>query len=74
MESEETNPPVKKSSRNLDHLTEVIGRFGRYQTVLSVTLSLTGGCGIPNLGVQNCLYLLRHKNEFTKITFFVYLL
>ena len=50
MESEETNPPVKKSSRNLDHLTEVIGRFGRYQTVLSVTLSLTGGCGIPNLG------------------------
>ena len=50
MESEEANPPVKKSSRNLDHLTEVIGRFGRYQTVLSITLSLTGGCGIPNLG------------------------
>ena len=43
MESEETNPPVKKSSRNLDHLTEIIGRFGRYQTVLSITLSLTGG-------------------------------
>ena len=40
MESEETNSPAKKS-RNLDHLTEIIGRFGRYQTILSVVLSLT---------------------------------